>query len=79
MDYKNFEESLRLKSYKSIFLKRRGDECFLIIDIDGTPHVLPKMDGKPRIYRHIWQLKDWLRLKFNIDVDSLEVKIDKNN
>ena len=72
-----YNEALHNNSYREIFIKRHGAECFLIIDVDGNPHVYVKKDGTPKKYRHVWQVKEWLSSEFGSETDEIEVRIAK--
>ena len=73
-DHQKYNDALESRNYCSLFIRRHGKECMLIIDIDGTPHVFVNKVGKPQKYRHAWQIKEWLLEKFDIESDQVEVK-----
>ena len=73
-----YTEALKQGQYRSLVIKRRDRECFLLLDIDGNKHVFVNKQGKPQTYRNIWQVKEWLELKFGLKTDGLEVIIQKS-
>ncbi len=73
-DHIKYNAALESGHYRTIFIKRQGSECFLVIDVDGTPHVYVKQDGKAKVYRHIWQLKEWLKSQFKIEIDDNKIE-----
>lgn len=72
-----YNEALKNNSYRQLIIRRHGAECFLIIDVDGCPHVYVKKDGTPKKNRHVWQVKEWLNTKFGINTDDIEVRVSK--
>ncbi len=71
-------KALKEKSYESIAIHRLKNDCYLIVDIEGTSHVFEKDDGTAKKYRHVWQVKGWLRDAFEIDSDAIPVKVLNN-
>ena len=69
-----FDIALRDRSYRSIIIKRMGKECFLVVDIDGTPHVFLDKWGNKKITRHAWQIKEWLETEYSISKDEVSVE-----
>jgi hypothetical protein len=73
-----FIEALKSGVYQSLAIKRHDRECYLLIDIDGSPHVFVNKHGKPQTYRNIWQVKEWLEEKYGVNTEGIEVIIQKS-
>jgi hypothetical protein len=67
-------KTLENHDFSALRIKRVQSDCYLIIDHIGKSKVLVNKKGKPYIFRHAWQIKDWLKSKFGIDPNSLKVE-----
>lgn len=67
------EATLSSGRYESLAIKRIETECFLLITADNVPRVLSKPGGTAITFRHAWQIRNWLRSRFNIDADTIAV------
>lgn len=70
MTEQDFIHILENKTYTKLWLKQIGSECFLIVDHDGKSNVYVKKNGQRLTFRRPWQFKEWVKQKFDIDIDS---------
>ena len=68
------DEILKTRDYDSLWVCRTNNLCSLIVVARGESHVYADAKGKTRKFRHAWQIKDWLRQKYGIEIERLEVK-----
>jgi hypothetical protein len=61
---------LHEKRFERLVIKRYGSKCYLIISADKEDHVFLNDSGEKMIYRHGWQIKDWLTKSFNIGLNQ---------
>jgi hypothetical protein len=64
-------EALRGKTFTALKIQRVGDQCFLVIDLDGEQHVHVHGTGTPAAFGRVKPIKDWLQA-FGIDTSSIE-------
>jgi hypothetical protein len=74
-DHQTYLRALETKSYEKLFVRRSGKSCWLIIRLEGTDRVFVDRLGNSPRYRHAWQIRNWLRERFQIDPDSVPVAI----
>lgn len=67
-------DALSAKAYDALLIRRFEKNCFLVIEINGEAHVHVNESGKPKQYRHVWQIKDWLKERFNISPDEVALE-----
>jgi hypothetical protein len=68
------DDILKNKGYDALWVCRTGKVCSLIIVSNGISHVYSDSHGKTREFRHAWQIKQWLHQRYDIEIDTLEVK-----
>ena len=56
-------------------IRRFGSDCYLIVVVDGVPHVFTDSKGKRKVYRHVWQIREWLESTYGIQRDSVPVEL----
>ena len=65
------EDTLRLRTFDSLAIKRSRNRCFLVVTISGEAHVLQNRKGRAMSFRYAWQIRDWLQSQFQIAADSV--------
>ena len=70
MTEQDFIDILENRRYTKLWAKRMGYECFLIVEHSGKANVYVKKNGERLVFRHHWQLEEWLKEKFNIDLGA---------
>jgi hypothetical protein len=65
--HKMLIDALRSREFDSLLIRKRGNTCFFVIGIGGTPHAYLNKFGEIPHYRHVWQIHHWLRENFEID------------
>ena len=68
------EDALRAKAFDKLEIKRINNECYLVVTIVGETRVLTDKKGKHKTFRHVWQLRNFLREKFDVVVESIPVE-----
>ena len=68
-------KSLRDKTYSSLEIKRIHRKCYLIIHFATYSRTFINRFERPKEYRHIWQISDWLKANFNIEKEQLKLPI----
>ena len=58
------EDALRARSFETLAIKRIDRECYLVVTIAGTARVLTDRKGDRMMFRHAWQVRDWLQDSF---------------
>ena len=58
-------------SFTGLIAMRYDHACHLVIESDGTRHVYSGKSGKPKSYRHVHQITQWLSEKFGIDPSQI--------
>jgi|GEM_PF-4884855 len=53
---------------------RDKNECFLVIQLNGQNNVLTSPTGSRKVFRHVWQIRNWLNEKFGIDENLIGFK-----
>ncbi len=74
--YERVLNALREKTFSDLTIRRVGSECYLIVTAGGKSHVFADYAGKRKVYRHAWQIRDWLQSTFGIPGDSVPVTTD---
>jgi len=69
------EDTLQSRSFDSLAIKRIGRECYLVITIAGVTHVVTDKTGRHMTFRHAWQIRDWLKQRFEIESETIPVEI----
>jgi len=72
-DHQLYVRALASKSYERLFIRRSGKSCWFIIRLEGKDCVFVDRFGKSPDYRHAWQIRKWLRERFEIDPDTVPV------
>jgi hypothetical protein len=72
-------ETLKSGSFDAIVVRRRGKECWLMIEFDGKLHVYLNQFGKCPRYHHVWQIRKWLNETFGIQSDQVKVLVDDDS
>jgi hypothetical protein len=73
--YKKMLSALRAKTFERLVIKRLENQYYLIIYIDGNSHVFSDHAGKKKAYQHVWQIRNWLNISFEIVPDSIPVEL----
>jgi hypothetical protein len=68
------EDALRGRTFDGLAIKRIDRDCYLVVTVAGTPHVLGNRNGGPKTFRHAWQIREWLQSQFQITADSIPVE-----
>ncbi len=69
--FENQQNALREGTFDRLYIKRIGEECYLIIEVNGDSHVWIKEDGTQRTYRHARHIKQWLWETFGIEAKAI--------
>ncbi|WP_299674557.1 hypothetical protein [uncultured Dokdonia sp.] len=70
--------SLRDKTYSSLEIKKINRKCYLIIHFETYSRTFINKFKKPKEYRHIWQISDWLKANFDIEKEQLKLPINSS-
>ena len=68
------EDALRSRTFESLAIKRIDRECYLVVIVNGSTHVLTNDDGHHITFRHAWQVREWLLQKFQIATETIPVE-----
>lgn len=68
------EDALRSRTFDRLMIKRIDRECYLVVIMDGATRVLTNSDGGHMTFRHAWQIREWLRSKFQITAETIPVE-----
>lgn len=69
-------EALNIGHFSKLTIVRYNIICHLLITSNDETHVFLNEQGKPKEYRHAWQIKDWLIENFKISEDQIEYRLD---
>lgn len=69
MTEQDFIDILENQRYTKLWIKQMGYECFLIVEHSGKASVYVKKNGERLVFRHSWQFEEWLKEKFDIDLN----------
>jgi hypothetical protein len=69
----NLDSILMDNNFETLSIVRAGRDCYLVINAGGKSQVYSDNRGKKKVYRHAWQLKDWLKKAFGIESDAIQV------
>lgn len=74
-DHEAYLRALESRGYERLFIRRSGSSCWLIIRLEGKDCVFVNQMGKSPSYHHAWQVRKWLRERFDIDSQSVPVLV----
>ena len=74
-DHETYLRALESRNYERLFIRRNGSSCWLIIRLEGEDRVFVNKFGESPSYRHAWQVRKWLRERFDIDSESVPVLV----
>lgn len=63
---------LENKSFEGLMIWRSESSCYLVIAADGEKHVHLNKQGEKKIFRHAWQIKEWLKDQYGIDESQID-------
>jgi len=66
--------ALRENTFERLLIRRLRSQCYLIITIGDTAHVLCDSKGISKQYRHAWQIREWLKDSFGIQPELVPVE-----
>ncbi len=70
----NLKEVIRSRTFDELIIKRVESDCYLIVMTCGKAKVYADRLGKHKIYRHAWQIRDWLSSTFGIPPETVRVE-----
>ena len=69
MTEQDFIKILENRRYTKLWVQKMGFECFLIVEHSGKANVYVKKNGQRLKFRHPWQFQEWIKQKFDIEID----------
>lgn len=77
MKHKTFTEQCQLlesHNFEKLCIIRSERECYLLIKSDGREHILAGKNTTRYSFRHVRQMKAWLKSNFQIADEDIEYR-----